>query len=40
MEWLVVDASSINGVDITAIKKVDDLREELAARGIVPTQRQ
>jgi high affinity sulfate transporter 1 len=34
VEWLVIDASSINVVDITAVQKVDELREELAARGI------
>ena len=34
VEWVVIDASSINVVDITAIQKVDELREELAARGI------
>ena len=34
VEWVVVDASSVNVVDITAIQKVDELREELAARGI------
>ena len=35
VEWVVVDASSINVVDITAVQKIDELREELAARGIV-----
>jgi high affinity sulfate transporter 1 len=35
VEWIVVDASSINVVDITALQKVDELREELAAQGIV-----
>lgn len=35
VEWVVVDASSINVVDITAIQKIDELREELAARGIM-----
>ncbi len=34
VEWVVVDASPINVVDATAINKIDDLREELAARGI------
>jgi high affinity sulfate transporter 1 len=34
VEWVVVDASSVNVVDITAVQKVDELREELAARGI------
>jgi high affinity sulfate transporter 1 len=35
VEWFVVDASAINVVDITAVHKFDDLREELAARGII-----
>lgn len=35
VEWFILDASSINVVDITAVQKVDELREELAARGIV-----
>ena len=35
VERVVVDASSINVIDITALQKVDELREELAARGIV-----
>jgi len=35
VEWFVVDASAINVVDTTALQKVDELREELAARGIV-----
>ena len=35
VEWVVVDASSINVVDITALQKVDELREELSAQGIV-----
>jgi MFS superfamily sulfate permease-like transporter len=35
VEWIVVDASSINVVDITALQKIDELREELAAQGIV-----
>ncbi len=34
VEWVVVDASPVNVVDATAINKIDDLREELAARGI------
>ena len=34
VEWVVIDASSVNVVDITAVQKVDELREELAARGI------
>ncbi len=35
VEWVVVDASSINVIDITALQKLDELREELAAQGIV-----
>ena len=35
VEWVVIDASSVNVVDITAIQKIDELRDELAARGIV-----
>jgi len=35
VEWIVVDASSINVIDITALQKVDELREELSAQGIV-----
>jgi high affinity sulfate transporter 1 len=35
VEWVVVDASSVNVVDITALQKFDELREELAAQGIV-----
>ena len=34
VEWFVIDASSINVVDITALQKVDELREELSAQGI------
>jgi high affinity sulfate transporter 1 len=34
VEWIVIDASSINVVDITAVQKIDELREELAASGI------
>jgi high affinity sulfate transporter 1 len=35
VEWVVVDASPINILDVTAIQKIDELREELAAQGIV-----
>ena len=35
VEWVVVDASPVNVLDVTAIQKIDELREELAARGIV-----
>ncbi|MDJ0609751.1 MAG: sulfate permease [Kiloniellales bacterium] len=34
VEWVVVDASPVNILDVTAIQKIDELREELAARGI------
>jgi len=34
VEWVVVDASSVNVVDSTAIQRIDQLHEELAARGI------
>ena len=35
VEWVVIDASSINVIDITALQKFDELREELSAQGIV-----
>jgi high affinity sulfate transporter 1 len=35
VEWFVVDASAVNVVDITAVHKFEELREELAARGIL-----
>jgi high affinity sulfate transporter 1 len=35
VEWIVIDASSINVIDVTALQKFDELREELAAQGIV-----
>jgi len=35
VEWVIVDLSPTNVLDITAIEKVEELREELAARGIV-----
>jgi MFS superfamily sulfate permease-like transporter len=35
VEWVVLDAGSINFVDSTAIDAVDRRRDELAARGIV-----
>ena len=34
VEWVVVDASSINIVDATGLRKFDELREELAAVGV------
>lgn len=35
IEWVVVDASPCSDVDITALHKLSDLREELEGRGIV-----
>jgi MFS superfamily sulfate permease-like transporter len=35
VEWFVLDASSVNVVDATAIQKIDEIREELTDRGIV-----
>ncbi len=35
VEWVVVDASPVNVVDATAVKKFDQLRQELASRNIV-----
>ena len=35
VEWVVIDASSINVIDITALQKFDELREELSVQGIV-----
>jgi high affinity sulfate transporter 1 len=35
VEWVVVDASPVNILDVSAIQKLDELREELAARNIV-----
>lgn len=34
VEWVVLDASSINLIDATGLRKLDELREELAAVGI------
>lgn len=34
IEWVIVDASPINVVDITALHKIMELRDELAQRGI------
>jgi MFS superfamily sulfate permease-like transporter len=34
VEWVIVDASSINWVDATAVQRLDELHSELAARGI------
>ena len=35
VEWVIIDASSINVIDITALQKTDELRDELKARGIL-----
>jgi MFS superfamily sulfate permease-like transporter len=35
VEWVVIDASPINVVDSTALKQIEELIDELAARGIV-----
>jgi high affinity sulfate transporter 1 len=35
VEWVVVDLSPVNVVDITAVRAFDDLRQQLADRGIV-----
>ena len=34
VEWVVVDASSVNVVDVSALNMLDELRGELAARGV------
>ena len=34
VEWIVVDASPINVIDVTALRKLDELRHELAAEGV------
>lgn len=34
VEWVVVDASPINVIDVTGLRKLDELREELAAMGV------
>ena len=34
VRWLVIDASPINLVDVTGLRKVDELREELARAGV------
>jgi high affinity sulfate transporter 1 len=34
IEWVILDASPVNYVDITGMQKLDELREELQARGI------
>ncbi len=35
VEWVIVDASPVNWIDATAVQRLDDLRSELAARGIM-----
>jgi high affinity sulfate transporter 1 len=35
VEWVVIDASPVNVLDVTGLQTIDALREELAARGIV-----
>jgi high affinity sulfate transporter 1 len=35
VEWIIVDASPINWIDATALQRLDELRDELAARGIM-----
>jgi MFS superfamily sulfate permease-like transporter len=34
VQWVVVDASPVNWIDATAVERLDELRRELAARGI------
>ncbi len=34
VEWVVVDASPLNVIDVSALNKLDELRNELAAEGI------
>jgi MFS superfamily sulfate permease-like transporter len=34
VEWVVLDASPVNYIDVTGINKLDELREELALRNI------
>lgn len=33
-EWVVIDASPINIIDFTGLQKAEELREEIAARGV------
>jgi MFS superfamily sulfate permease-like transporter len=35
VEWVVVDASPVNWIDATALQRLEELRRELAARGIM-----
>jgi len=34
VEWVVIDASSVNVIDVTGLRKLDELRDELAAAGV------
>lgn len=34
VEWVVIDASPLNVIDVSALNKLDELRSELAAEGI------
>ena len=34
VEWVVVDASSVNVIDVTGLRKIDELRQELASEGV------
>jgi MFS superfamily sulfate permease-like transporter len=33
VEWVVVDASSVDVIDVTGLRKIDELRQELATAG-------
>jgi len=35
VEWVVIDASPINIIDMTAVQKIDELHDDLEMRGIV-----
>lgn len=35
VEWVVIDLSPVNVIDVTAVRKFDEMTEELAARGIL-----
>ena len=35
VEWVVIDASPINIIDLTAVQKIDEFHDDLEARGIV-----
>jgi high affinity sulfate transporter 1 len=34
VEWVVIDASSVNVIDVTALRKLDELRAELETQGV------